>query len=1345
VNLAPNGTNANYSTYLGGESSPTSYSPIVAMDGSGNVYFASNIAGPDAPVSLPTVQNPGEGFLAKISSAAAPAVIAIPSQVVFNSVQVVHSTGTMTNALELRNVGSVAAAVTKPFVFNSTEFSETDNCPASLPAGGICNVNLNFTPASSGQRTGTLKVPSTAAISPAIVSISGVGADGYNAVVTPTSIAFGDVVLNTPTAAASVTVRNTGDQPMGIISVTPTLQDYVATSTCPGQLAAGASCQLNVTFKPSQIGFRSGSFLIQLPGFYYYNGYAYPNELVVTVTGTGVTAASGTGTLGFSETGVNFGNVVVGATPSIESVSLVNTGSAPVTINSLTVTTNANPGNPGDFKLAGPPQNYAYGYCGSTYAGVYSLPFALAPQSSCVLLFQFTPSIAGPEAATLSVSDSAIRSPHSLGLSGIGLHTVQALTVNPAKITFPAQPLGVAGAPQSFYVTNSSEDFVVIDRAVTTGDFVVDDVVTTNNCEGTVLAPQGSCVLEVAFRPTVLGARAGTLSMIDTNSGTPQVFNLAGTGVQATGSLVAGQTSITFPQQAQGTTSPAQEVVFSNSGNSAVNINTLVASGDFAVVTPPTYSYPQPCGGTLAPASVCQTSVVYSPTQSSGHETGTLTAHSTAGNVVIQLAGTAYSGPQSIAVAPTAVNFGSSLVGSTYSYQGQVNVYLVNTGIEPVTFTTPPVLSNPVAFSANTGNCGNYIPYSSSSTGQISMPPGANCYLSVGFTPIAAGAATATLQLTDSAETQSFTLNGSGVVALPAVTLQPETLVFDPQPPGGSSNPYDYSHGVTLTNNGTLPLKISSVAVTAGSADFVVSPYFSNCTGVTLVAGGSCTNVFQFKPSTTGYRTGTATIKDSTGKTYTATLAGYAVPAVDGVSLTTQGLILPATAVQASTSTTGSSPYTVALINQGNRPLTVGKVTGVNVSATGDFSDSAYPAGENCSGATVQPASQCSVSIVFTPRSTGNKMGSVTFPVTYADNKTTSLTATLAGTGLAPANAATLLPQALYFPSQVATTGNNIYGPQLAVTLTNTGNEPLTVGSVTGTNVTTTLGAGGDFVISSSYCYYQPIQPGGTCIMGVNFSPLATGPRTGSITVNVTYAGGAKASYTSSLSGTGVAPAPVLVLTPAGLNFNVAVAGSTDPSNVQNVLLSNPGNAPVKLVSVTTSANFTVTSNSCYGSVAPTFSCQVTVEFTPAAATAAGNVSGTLTVVDNAPGSPHVVKLSGTVVAVANELSLSQASVAFGTQPVGTARAPQVVYLTNLNGSSVLIKSISLGGTNKSDFTESQSCGGSLGFAMAGRSYCTIAVGFSPAKTSVGARTATVTITPASGAAMTVQLTGTGK
>jgi hypothetical protein len=95
-------------------------------------------------------------------------------------------------------------------------------------------------------------------------------------------------------------------------------------------------------------------------------------------------------------------------------------------------------------------------------------------------------------------------------------------------------------------------------------------------------------------------------------------------------------------------------------------------------------------------------------------------------------------------------------------------------------------------------------------------------------------------------------------------------------------------------------------------------------------------------------------------------------------------------------------------------------------------------------------------------------------------------------------------------------------------------------------------------------------------------------------------------------------------LSPSSLTFPSENTGAT--SAAQSVTLTNTGTAAVTITSIAASANFAET-NTCGTSVAVGATCSVSVTFTP---TATGALTGTLTVADNASGSPQTVALSGT-------------------------------------------------------------------------------------------------------------------
>jgi hypothetical protein len=107
------------------------------------------------------------------------------------------------------------------------------------------------------------------------------------AVVAPATLAFGTQLVNKTSNAMTVTLSNTGRVPLSysqpVISG-GNLGDFAAPSTTcvSGSLAAGATCTISVTFKPTAIGVRSATLTITDDS----NGVAGSKQSV-TLTGTG--------------------------------------------------------------------------------------------------------------------------------------------------------------------------------------------------------------------------------------------------------------------------------------------------------------------------------------------------------------------------------------------------------------------------------------------------------------------------------------------------------------------------------------------------------------------------------------------------------------------------------------------------------------------------------------------------------------------------------------------------------------------------------------------------------------------------------------------------------------------------------------------------------------------------------------------------------------------------------------------------------------------------------------------------------------------------------------------------
>jgi hypothetical protein len=124
------------------------------------------------------------------------------------------------------------------------------------------------------------------------------------------------------------------------------------------------------------------------------------------------------------------------------------------------------------------------------------------------------------------------------------------------------------------------------------------------------------------------------------------------------------------------------------------------------------------------------------------------------------------------------------------------------------------------------------------------------------------------------------------------------------------------------------------------------------------------------------------------------------------------------------------------------------------------------------------------------------------------------------------------------------------------------------------------------------------------------------------------------------LSGTGVAP--VANLSPSSLTFPGQFVGTTGLP--ENITLTNNGDVALNISSIQASAQFG-TSNGCTSSLAVGINCTISVFFDPSAA---GSRTGTLTITDNAPGSPPTIPLSGSGMDFAMSSSTTSDTVSAG-------------------------------------------------------------------------------------------------
>jgi hypothetical protein len=1300
VELAAGGASAIMSTYLGGVSAiSTSYLPLIGVDSAGNITLTGNLISNSGetsfPVTVPAPANVYPAFLAKIAPNAVGEVLGSSTALSFNnpvgvSSSVLGSTATVT----LTNFGSSAASISS-IQGSPTTFSQSNNCGTSLPAAGSCAVTVNFTPATAATVSGAITVTSNASNSPLKISLSGTGSNSSYLQASASSITFASQNVDTTSKSQTIVLSNIGNTVSApAISISPA--DFAQSTNCASQLAAHSTCNIAVSFTPSQVGLREGTLSIF--------DSASNRSFYLLIDGTGTSPGS-TPSVTIAPQPVEFNPTVVSGSSATQYISITNTSAEPITVQSVAAA--------GDFSVT------------NTYC---LTPAQLQPTTSCQVGVIFSPTAVGSRTGTLTVVDSVSATPQSASLTGTGLASSEKVEIYPATtVVAPNQAVGSTGPDQIITFENTGTAPIAIYRVTTTGNFQINgDSCSSNTVAGTSDDGGGSyasCQVSVDFVPLKTGLLTGTLVFYDSAPGSPHVVNLSGTGITATGTLVLSDTSFNFPAMAVGTSGASvaegvQDVYLYNPGDSPVQITSISITGDYQESS-------EFCGAppfTLNPGeNSCNLSLTFGPT-AVGTRAGTLTVHSSAGNQTAALTGTGTAGTKGVQLIPgSSMNFGPVVVGQTGNSQ---TVYAYIDGADPVTFTL---------YTQSGTNSGDFSLTGSACTGTYTS--GQICSLYYQFTPTGAGTRTATVTLTDSAGSQSVTLTGTGVTSAPAGTIYPTYLNFEPQTQGT----INFGNLVTFTNNSLASVSLGNATVTG---NFISSHGNDTCSGSTLAAGQSCYLWIEYAPPVANppanrLDTGVLTVKNSTGTTLASVpMSGYSLEPTYSAQLSQNVVNF---SQQQALEITSVNPAYVQLLNTGSAPLTVGAVSGTNLGLAGPSAEfsilGANGGADYCSNTTVAGGSSCYVLVTFTPNVLGASTGTLNFPVTYANNSKATLTAKLNATGVAVQDGAYLSPASLTFPDLGVGTRSQ-YGE---VNLNNTSNEPLKVGTLTGVNTIVGTSTTGEFSANDG-CSNAVVVPGGSCLVNVTLTPSAAGKRTGSISFPVTYQDQHTATLVLPMAGNALSATKLLQIDPLSVAFTPEVQNDPSLDIYEYVLVTNSGNAPVTIGvdSISTNpADFQIVSDPCASSVlAAGASCNITLRFNPAA-TSTGTRTGVLTIADNAAGGPHKVALSGKALTASQQMELSQTAVNFGTVAAGSESATQVIYLTDQGPQQIDVESVVLGGADAADFQMSTYCQGYLNGS------CTISVTFAPQPGVTGTRTATITETDsAPGSPRVITLTG---
>ncbi len=479
--------------------------------------------------------------------------------------------GSASKTVTLYGGAGLSGLIINPTLANYT--IANNNCGTSVSLGATCSFDIVYAPTTQVTDNATIVVASSLGTL-GTISVSGTGvapASGFSV----GSVSYGSLAVG-GTATQTIAFQNVSGVPITVTSFSTTGAYSVtgsASTPCSatGVVAAGSSCNLDVTFAPTATGAAAGTIVVN------YTAGALASPILnhsINLSGSGATPATS-----FTGTPLNFGSIPV-SVPSSMTATFTNNSGTSVTVTALAAT----------------PAQYTIAAGGATPCTV---GIAVAAGNSCTVIVTYTPSGTGatPGTATVSFTGGALMTPvftNSFGLNGSG---VAAITFASSSVLFGNVPVTLP-VTQSVNLHNNSSLPLTI-TAITNSDarFTVSMPGMTPCTIGAVLAAGANCVYGLVFTPAGTGSYNDTTTVTFQPNGTGPTYQISSGNNNGTGfnmPYTVSPASNSFGVVLLGSTNTAS-FTFTNNSNTTAYPSTYTINN---ITLPATYFSVVGSGGT---------------------------------------------------------------------------------------------------------------------------------------------------------------------------------------------------------------------------------------------------------------------------------------------------------------------------------------------------------------------------------------------------------------------------------------------------------------------------------------------------------------------------------------------------------------------------------------------------------------------------------------------------------------------------------------------------------------------------------------------------------------------------